>query len=221
MEVKVKTYEDSIHTQGRIWTLIAICIMLMVPFIVMKVFDTPPNINALLVGGSSICLIYLPSSIVEVITYSPMLGEGATYLAFVTGNLTNLKIPCVMNARDIAKTDYGTEENEIISTISVATSSIVNTLVLVLGVVLIVPLTPILSSETLAPAFSVVVPSLFGALGYKYFSKNPILAVAPLIFMVTLCLAVPSVASQIAILVPVSAVISIIVAKVLYNKNMV
>ena len=90
-----------------------------------------------------------------------------------------------------------------------------------LGVVLIVPLTPILSSETLAPAFSVVVPSLFGALGYKYFFKNPILAVAPLIFMVTLCLAVPSIASQIAILVPVSAVISIIVAKVLYNKNMV
>ena len=173
----------------------------------------------MLIGAASICIIYLPSSIVEVITYAPMLGTGATYLAFVTGNLTNLKIPCCMTAREIVGTEYGTKENEIISTLSVAASSLVTCTVLILGVLLLAPLRPILEAPVLQPAFDTVVPALFGALGYKYFSKTPLVAVAPFVCMAALCLLVPAAASQVAVLVPVSAVISIVAARVLYVKK--
>lgn len=218
---KERSFDDTMHIYGRIWTAVAYILMLLVPLWVALYFHASLNLTGVLAGALSICLIYLPSGIVEAVTYAPMLGTGATYLAFVTGNLTNLKIPCCMNAREIAGTEYGTKENEIISTISVAVSSLVTCTVLILGVVLIVPLTPILNSPVLQPAFDTVVPALFGALGYKYFSKTPLVAVAPFVTMTALCLIVPAAANQVALLVPVSAVISILVARLLYKKGRV
>ncbi len=216
---KQRSFDDEMHFYGRIWSIVALVMMLAVPFEMMVFLNSPPNVKAMLTGVLSICLIYLPSSIVEVVTYAPMLGTGATYLAFITGNLTNLKIPCAMNAREIVGTEYGTRENEIVSTLSVAVSALVTCLVLALGVLLLAPLTPILSLPVLQPAFSMVVPALFGALGYKYFSKTPLVAVAPFLCMALLCLIVPAAANQVAILVPVSAIISIVTARILYKKG--
>ena len=216
---KERTFDESMHIYGRIGTLIALTLMLLVPLFVALYFHASPDRKGMLMGALSSCIIYLPSSIIEVITYAPMLGTGATYLAFITGNLTNLKIPCCMTARDIVGTKYGTKENEIISPISVAVSSLVTCTVLILGVLLLAPLTPILQSPVLQPAFNTVVPALFGALGYKYFSKTPLVAVAPFLCMTALCLLVPAAASQVAILVPVSALISIGAARLLYVKG--
>lgn len=218
-EKKTRSFDDTMHTYGRIWTLIALTLMLLAPLFIALYFHAAPDLRGMLMGTASICLIYLPSSIIEVITYAPMLGTGATYLAFVTGNLTNLKIPCCMTARDIVGTEYGTKENEIISTISVAVSALVTCTVLILGVLLLAPLTPILQSPVLQPAFDTVIPALFGALGYKYFSKTPLVAIAPFACMTLLCLLVPAAASQVAILVPVSALISMGTARLLYVKK--
>jgi hypothetical protein len=123
-----------------------------------------------------------------------------------------------LRIRKLSKRDW---KWTIISTISVAVSSLVTCLVLIIGVILIVPLTPVLNSPVLQPAFDTVVPALFGALGYKYFSKTPVVAVAPFLAMTVLCLLVPSAANQVALLVPASAIISIIVARILYKKNKV
>ena len=214
-----RTFEDRMHISGRLWTAGALLLMLCVPLFIGLYFGTGPNLTGLLVGAGSICLIYLPSSIVEVITYAPMLGTGATYLAFVTGNLSNLKIPCCMNARDTAGTAYGTRENEIVSTLSVAASALTTCAVLMVGVILLIPLSPVLNSAVLRPGFDNVVPALFGALGFKYFSQAPKVAIAPFTAMVLLCLLVPAAASQVAILVPVAALLSIAVARLLYKKN--
>ena len=207
------------HLYGRVWTAICLFLMLCVPLFISLYFGAVPNLQGVLVGSFSICLIFLPSSIVEVITYAPMMGTGATYLAFVTGNLSNLKIPCCMTARDIAETEYGTKENEIVSTLSVAASALVTCTVLIVGVLALTPLTPFLSNPVLRPAFDNVVPALFGALGYKYFSKAPKIAVAPFLAMVALCLIVPAAGDQVAILVPVSALLAIAVARLLYKRN--
>ena len=74
------------------------------------------------------------SSVAEFLIYTPMLGSGGGYLAFITGNLINMKIPCAVNARDMVSAKSGTRENEIISTLSIATSSLVTILVLAVGV---------------------------------------------------------------------------------------
>lgn len=216
---KNSDFNNKMHTYGRVWTIAIISLLVLIPFVIALHFKASINYKAVIKGALGLSLIFLPSSLVEVMTYSPMLGTGASYLAFITGNLTNLKIPCCMNARNIANTEFGTKENEIISTLSVAISGLITCAVIMLGVILIVPLSPVLESETLAPAFATVVPALFGALGYTYFKKLPKLVPFPLILMSLLCFFVPSLSSQVAILIPVSAIFSIIVARILYKKN--
>ena len=149
-----------------------------------------------------------------------MLGTGGSYLSFITGNVTNMKIPCVMNSKDIAGTQDGTPEHEIVSTISVATSAITTTLVIVLGVILLVPLQPILQTEALLPAFNNVVPALFGALGLKYFIKSPKIAIVPLLLMSILCILVPSAIGQTSLLLIPSGGLALLIGYILYKKDL-
>ena len=125
-----------------------------------------------------------------------------------------------MNAQDIAGTEPGSAESEIISTISVATSAIVTMLVIVAGVVLLVPLQPVLQNEMLLPAFNNVVPALFGALGLKYFAKSPKIAVIPLVLMSALCIFVPSMINQTSVLIIPSGALALAIGFILFKKDM-
>ncbi len=170
------------HRLGRIMLILAVILLLAVPFLMGAIYGTFPDLKGFISGFIKVGVVYIPVGIVEFLVYAPMLGNGGSYLTFLTGNVTNLKIPCAMNARDIAKTEVGTAENEIISTLSVASSSIVTMLVIFAGVLLLVPLTPVLENPVLTPAFDTVVPALFGALGLKYFRKSMKIADYPAAF---------------------------------------
>lgn len=214
-----KTYNDTIHFWGRIWTATAILLLLMAPAAICLYYDAWPEGQYVLKGLLAVAPIYWTVGIIEVLTYAPMLGNGGTYLSFITGNLTNLKVPCALNAMEAAKVEANSDEGEVISTIAIATSSIVTTLVIAIGVLLLGYLQPILESPVLAPAFENILPALFGGLGVVYISKNPKLAIAPLVFMVLLFLMVPSLASSVGVLVPVGALLAIGVSHLLYKKG--
>ena len=136
-------FNNSLHRLGKILLLISMILLLSVPFVIGALNSVMPGLGGFLSGMAKVGIIYIPVAIVEFLVYTPMLGVGGSYISFLTGNVTNMKIPCAMNARDMAGTTVGTPENEIISTISTATSAIVTTLVIVVGVLLIVPLQPV------------------------------------------------------------------------------
>lgn len=215
----LEKFDNSMHKYGRISTVIIMLMLILSPFIVSIYFGVKFNLKSALGASIGICALFLPASVVEVITYAPMLGTGATYLAFITGNLTNLKIPCCMNARSLVGTEFGTKENEIVSTISVSVSSLTTILVIALGVLLMVPLEPIINSPVLEPAFTTVVPALFGALGYQYVKQAPKVAIVPFLLVSIICYVVPSLASQVVVLIGVSAIVSIVIARILYTKE--
>ena len=157
--------------------------------------------------------------VVETITFVPMLGTGGSYLGFVTGNLTNLKVPAALNAMQAARVKPGTEEGDVISTIAIASSSIMTTVIIALGVFLLGSLRPVLESPVFKPAFDNILPAMFGALGVVFISKNPKIAMAPLLFMVVLFMLVPSLSGSVSVLVPLGALIAIGVARILYRKG--
>lgn len=215
----LEQFDNTMHKYGRISTIVLISMFMLYPFLIAMYLGVGIDFKAALGASIGICALFVPSSIVEVITYAPMLGTGATYLAFITGNLTNLKIPCCMNARKLVGTEFGTKENEIVSTLSVAISSLTTIIIIALGVMLLVPLGPIINSPVLEPAFSTVVPALFGSLGYQYIKQAPKVAVVPLLLISILCFAIPSLASQVVILIAVAAIASITIARILYKKG--
>ena len=204
---------------GKIWIWTAVVVVLMVPVAACLYYDAWPDGAAVLKGLLGVAPIYWTVGVIEVITYTPMLGTGGTYLAFVTGNLTSIKAPSALNAMENAQVKPGTEEGEVISTIAIATSSIVTTLVIVAGVIGLSALAPILISEVLAPAFDNILPALFGGLAVVYVSKNWKIAIAPLIFMVVLFLCIPSLAGSVGVLVPVGVLVALAAARFMYKKG--
>lgn len=217
----MNNYMKDTDRYGKIWIWTAVVVILAVPAAICVYYNAWPEMTAVLKGLLGVAPIYWTVGVIEVITYTPMLGTGGTYLAFVTGNLTSLKAPSALNAMENAGVKPGTEEGEVISTIAIATCSIVTTLVLTIGVCVLSLITPILNSETLKPAFDNILPALFGGLAVVYVSKNWKIALAPLIFMVILFLLVPSLADSVGVLVPVGVVISMVAARILYKKGLV
>lgn len=213
-------FNNGLHRIGRITMILMIGLLLAVPFAFGAMNGLSPDWKGFLNGILTVGIIYYPTSVVEFLIYTPMLGVGGSYLSFITGNVTNMRIPCAMNATNIAKTEPGTAEHEIVNTIAVATSAITTTLVIVAGVILLVPLQPILQNPALQPAFDNVVPALFGALGLKYFSKSLKLSLPPLLLMSVLCIAVPSLITQTStMIIPVGA-LALVLAFVLWKKDL-
>ncbi len=214
------SYMDSVHRAGRIWGIIVGIIILLFPFIVCLIFQTQPDYKVLVKGILATAPMYWAVGIVEIFTYVPMLGAGGTYLSFVTGNISNLKLPCAIDAMERAKVKATSEEGEVISTIAIAVSSIVTTLVIVIGVICIVPLTPVLESDVLKPAFDMILPALFGGLAVVFISKNLKLSIAPIVLMLILFIFVPALnAGTVGIMVPVGVIFTVIVARILYKKG--
>ena len=214
-------YMKKTDLYGKIWIWTAAVVILFVPVAICLYYDAWPQATAVLKGLLGVAPIYWTVGVIEVVTYTPMLGVGGTYLAFVTGNLTNLKAPSALNAMENAEVKAGSEEGEVISTIAIATSTIVTTLVLVLGVCGLAVITPVLNSPVLAPAFDNILPALFGGLAIVYVSKNWKIAIVPLVFMVALFLAVPSLAGSVGILVPVGVIITLTAARIMYKRGWV
>jgi len=212
-------FNKGLHRIGRIMLISAVILLVALPFVTGMIYGVMPDLKGFLSGFAKVGMIYIPVAIVEFLVYAPMLGVGGSYLSFLTGNVTNMKIPCVMNSKDIANTEVGTVEHEIISTISVATSAIVTTLVIVVGVVMLVPLQPVLQSEVLLPAFNNVVPALFGALGLKYFAKSPQIAVVPVVLLSLLCVVVPAAISQTSLLLIPSGGLALAIGYFLFKKG--
>ncbi|MCH4035898.1 MAG: hypothetical protein LKH04_08210 [Lachnospiraceae bacterium] len=216
------SYDAKTHRVGRISMALMMALLLLSPCLVCLVFQEPFHFTpGYWTALGAILVQFVPSGVLEVITYSPMLGTGGTYIAFITGNLVNLKIPCAMNARAIAGTKVGTEENEIISTIAVSTSAIVTTLVIAVGVLAITPLTPLLENPVLTPAFKTVVYALFGAMGWTYLTKYPVIAIVPWALGAVLFFLIPALTGSVSIMVVVLAVIAMVYGQVLYRRKKV
>ena len=222
MKNKELTYMESVHKSGRIWGIIVAIALLSFPLILSAIFQTMPDFKVLVKGVIATAPMYWAVGIIEIFTYVPMLGAGGTYLSFVTGNISNLKLPCAIDAMERAGVKASDEEGEVISTIAIAVSSIVTTLIIIVGVICIVPLTPVLESPILEPAFDMILPALFGGLAVVFISKNLKLSIAPIILMLALFIFVPALdASTVGIMVPVGVIFTVAVARILYKKGVI
>ena len=191
---KMKTLLDNnarMHLIGRLWLGAGMILICTIPLWLALYYDVEPDWSVF--GTAAVIspfILMALSGVAEPIIYSPLVGVNGMYLSFLTGNLSNLKIPCVVKAQEIAGTKRGTEEDEIVATIAIATSSLVTILIIgiiVLCLAVIPNLTEMIDNAPyLTPAFGCVVYALFGPLGGKYIVRNPKLAIGPIIIVVIL-----------------------------------
>lgn len=199
----MEQFNNKTHIYGRFWIITALVGFIMIPLAISAHFDAFPSASAVFKGLAPIALLFYPTAVIEVVTYTPLLGSGATYLSFVTGNITNLKLPCAL------------------STIAVATSSIVTTIILAFGVLLFSPILPYLTDESspFAAAFRQVVPALFGALSMSYIAKNYKISIAP-IGAVLICLAINGKMS-VGVLIIVAVAVALLATHIMFKKGII
>lgn len=222
--MKKREYIDSVHFYGRIWCILALVVFLMVPTAMCLHFGVWPEAGIVLKGLGSVAILFYPTAVIEVVSYAPLLGAGGTYLSFITGNITNLKMPCALNAMENAKVRANSEEGEVISTIAIATSAIVTTIVIAIFVVIfafIPSFKDLVSQENSAwsMTFKQVTLTIFGSLAATYFVKHWKIAIFPiaavsiiLIFAGTL---------PVGTLIFVGVALSLIGAQVMYKMKIV
>ncbi len=178
-----KDYFDKVHKWGILWNIGALLTLLCIPVAICSYLGAWPEIDALLSIMPKLMGLYWLTAIVEVITYVPLLGPGGAYLSFVTGNITNLKLPCGLKAMEQAKVRANTEEGEVISTIAISISAITTTVIIAVGVLAFgaTGSLQLLTEGSLAPAFEYVLPALFGALAAGYILKHWKVMIAPFV----------------------------------------
>ncbi|MBT4364792.1 MAG: hypothetical protein HOD17_09925 [Desulfobacteraceae bacterium] len=222
-------YSDSINRLGQMGILGAIAFMLGIPTIICAVYDIFPNFITVAKSSIGMFALFTPILVSEVFSYTPMLGS-ASYITFITGNIMNLKLPCALNSMNIAGVAQGTEEGDAVATFAVAVSSILTTLIIILGLILLVPLQPVLQMPAVQTATTYILPALFGGLalsmvagdtGGDYVIKGKLLAgVLPFIIIFVLNMFIPIRGLEgVAILVMIP--VTLFSAKFLYNKGII
>ncbi len=207
-----KTFFDKIHRWGIAWNISAILLLLCIPISISVKLGAWPSGEALLYIMPKLMGLYWLTAIIEVITYVPMLGAGGAYLSFVTGNISNLKLPCGLKAMENAKVRANTEEGEVISTIAIGASAITTTIIIAVGVIAFGPVLPKITGGSFKPAFDQVLPALFGALAAGYFAKHWKTFIAPIITGVIVLFFSPSMgAGTLMFITIVAAVVGVLV----------
>lgn len=219
----LRSYDDMTHVYGRIFGIIALAAMLIMPVVLCLAFKTTPDWSGF--GGGTIGTLgmFWAVCIIEFFTYVPMLGSAGSYISFITGDVTTLKVPCALNAMNNAKVNANSEEGELISTIAITIASIVTIIIAAVGIIIIATtgMADILSSATLSSAFKNALPAMFGGLAVAFISKNWKLSIVPVVLALVLFISLPSsfVAKNGTMFVPVFATISILVARLMYKKG--
>ena len=185
------SYYHKIHRLGRITVICALISFLAVPFGLAIANGIKLKIPQILQNAIPILLTFSISGICENLSFMPIIGSGALYMACVTGNVSNMKVPAAINAMEVAGCTPGSEKADVISIIAVASSTFVTTLIVFLGMLFLAPIfAPIYNDPFLQPAFQNMVPALIGALLFPYLLKAPKQCIVPVILPIIIIFAV-------------------------------
>lgn len=178
--LSTQRFDDKIHRVGIVTTIIMWVFFLAVPLGVTLYFKLKINLITLITTIIPISITFALVGLAEKLSMAPIIGPGAIYLASATGNVQNMKLPAALNAMRIMGVEEGSEKGRVISMIAVASSAVVTTLIIFLGMLFLAPMiTPLLSKPLIKPAFDNILPALMGPMVLPVVMKNTKAALVP------------------------------------------
>ena len=218
-----KEYMPKMNRIGKITGALGVIIAFAPALVLAIVYGILPKPAALatafVAGASSFGVLWF----VEPISYFSVLGPVGTYMAFLSGNISNMRVPCASMAQVSAEVEPGTEQGSVIATLGMAISIVINVSVLTIGVILGSSILAMLP-ESITSALGYLLPALFGALLVQFGMSHKIHALGILVFafVINVCLQMgvfawlPGANNYLGILT--SVFLSIVVMILTYNK---
>ena len=173
-----------VHRFGILSNLALLLSVLSFPVAVSLIEGVWPDLVKLLPAFIAVFLFMIPWAPAETIGFMPIMGPGALYMSYITGNITNLKMPATVGTINSLEIEPNSDECHTIAIIACGASVITVMVIIAFGVVLAVPLKPVLESPVLKPAFDYVVPAIFGGLVAQTIFKNKIDSI---LYLIPLC----------------------------------
>lgn len=211
-----------INRLGRITSIVALIFMFAVPLGTAYWYGVGLNFKDAIAASTGLIAIFLPTAVVENLSFYPILGSGGMYLSSITGNITNMKMPVTIAGQKIAGVKPGTEKGDVIAIICVGISSIVTVVVLALGMFLIGTwLVPILQHPLLKPGFDHITPALYGAITVPQILSSKKLAITPILYAggAYLLLGATGYGSYQSYILITCMLLSVIIAYALFKNN--
>lgn len=174
-------FQTKAHFWGRLTIGTVIILTLMAPLYLSFVLGFHPGWTVILMGFTAYASIVALVWVIEPISYYPVLGVSGTYLAFLTGNIGNMCLPCASIAQNAVGAEPGTKKGEITASLAIATASLVNILILIfviLGGSYLISLMP----ESIVQSFRFVLPAIFGAVISQFAIQRPVWGIIAITF---------------------------------------
>ncbi len=159
-----KNFTNWVYRFGITSSIILFVLMVLFPVTVSAVYGVWPKFSQIWPACIALFLMMIPWFPGESFGCMPIMGPGALYLSYVTGNVTNLRMPVTIGTMNALGLEANTDECHTMSIIACGASNITTVVVLFFGMLLAVPLSPVLNNEALQPAFNYALPALFGGL---------------------------------------------------------
>lgn len=164
-----------VHFWGRLTLWIAVALCLLPCLYLSFVLGFHPGWGVVGAGFVGIAAAVGSAWFVEPISYFPILGISGTYMSFLAGNISNMRLPCAAAAQNALKTKPGSRKAEMVGILGIASSIVINvitlTLLVLIGTVLVANLPPVVKES-----FVFVLPGVFGAMFMNFAMKGPIYA---------------------------------------------
>ena len=171
-------YMPQMHKIGKLTGLLGAVLSFLPALVLAVVYGLLPKPAALATAFISAASAFGFLWVVEPISYFTVLGPVGTYMAFLSGNISNMRVPCAGMAQVAADVEPGTEKGSIVSVIGMATSIVIN-----VSVLSAMP-------ASVIEALNYLLPALFGALLMQFGLKRIKFAGGMLAFAILIGIAI-------------------------------
>lgn len=134
-------------------------------------FGLFPGWSSILNGWILVLSIFGVYAIVEPISYFPTLGLPGTYLSFLSGNISNMRVPASAIAQESLGVQEGTKKAELVSTIGIVGSILLNIILITIAALFGAAILQVLP-DIVVEAFSYVSPAIFGAMFFMFVLRS-------------------------------------------------
>lgn len=209
------TWTRPVISIGRLTLLVAAGLTLIPPAFLVIVYGAWPGWGMVLTAWWLVVAMFGAFYIVEPLSYYPILGLAGTYMSFLAGNISSMRLPCSAVAQEVTEVTPGTKEAELVSALGIAGSMATNLIVIsfcaVVGAIIIGAL-PVAITAGLR---MFIVPAIFGAVFGQFALKCP--KIAPFAFLIPVGLRLLGV--HVAIIIPVSVFGCVAIGRLMYKRG--
>ena len=177
-------YYNKVHFWGRFTLSLSILFFLGIGFYLSYVMDLHPGWEVIFTAflGIAAMVGHTWLNVGDQIMYLLLMGPAATYMAALTGDIKNARLPSAMAACAMVTDSDGKMKKDILAAYGAAVSVVVNTIFMIILAVAGNFVLQILPAELL-DGLNYIVPALFGALLAQFALRNVRVAALSLVIV--------------------------------------